>query len=81
VLSDIEIANAATLRPIRDVAQETLGIEERHLVPYGHYKAKVDLSYLASLADRPLGRLCSAWRPTRTIRAGALTCEPPSSTV
>ena len=57
MLSDIEIANAATLRPIRDVAAETLGIEERHLVPYGHYKAKVDLSYLTSLADRPLGRL------------------------
>jgi formate--tetrahydrofolate ligase len=57
VLSDIEIAHAATLRPIRDVASETLGIEEEHLVPYGHYKAKVDLTYLASLADRPLGRL------------------------
>ena len=57
MLSDIEIANAAPLRPIKDVAAETLGIEERHLVPYGHYKAKVDLTYLASLADRPLGRL------------------------
>jgi formate--tetrahydrofolate ligase len=57
VLSDIEIANAATLRPIREVAAETLGIEERHLVPYGHHKAKVDLGYLASLADRPLGQL------------------------
>ena len=43
MLSDIEIANAAVLRPIRDVAAETLGIEERHLVPYGHHKAKVDL--------------------------------------
>jgi formate--tetrahydrofolate ligase len=57
MLSDIEIANAATLRPIKEVAAETLGIAERHLVPYGHYKAKVDPSYLASLADRPLGRL------------------------
>ena len=57
MLSDIEIANAAVLRPIRDVAAETLGIPEEHLVPYGHYKAKVDLTYLASLADRPLGRL------------------------
>ncbi len=57
MLSDIEIANAATLRPIKDVAAETLGIEEQYLVPYGHYKAKVDLTYLASLADRPLGRL------------------------
>ena len=26
-------------------------------MPYGHYKAKVDLAYLASLTDRPLGRL------------------------
>ena len=57
MLSDIEIANAATLRPIRDIAFETLGIEEQHLVPYGHYKAKVDLNYLSTLADRPLGKL------------------------
>ena len=57
MLSDIEIANAATLRPIKEVAAETLGITEQHLVPYGHYKAKVDLTYLASLTDRPLGRL------------------------
>jgi formate--tetrahydrofolate ligase len=57
VLSDIEIANAAVLRPIKDVAAETLGIPEENLVPYGHHKAKVDLGYLASLEDRPLGRL------------------------
>jgi formate--tetrahydrofolate ligase len=57
LLSDIEIANAATLRPIREVAAETLGIDEQHLVPYGHHKAKVDIGYLASLEDRPLGRL------------------------
>ncbi|MET0997409.1 MAG: formate--tetrahydrofolate ligase, partial [Marmoricola sp.] len=66
MLSDIEIANAATLRPIREVAEQTLGIAEEHLVPYGHYKAKVDLTYLASLADRPLGRLVlvTAMSPT-----------------
>lgn len=57
MLSDIEIANAATLRPIREVAEQTLGIPEESLVPYGHHKAKVDLRYLASLADRPTGRL------------------------
>ena len=57
MLSDIEIANAAVLRPIKDVAAETLGIPEENLVPYGHHKAKVDLGYLASLEDRPLGRL------------------------
>ena len=55
--SDIEIANAAVLRPIREIADETLGIAEEHLVPYGHYKAKVDIGYLTSLADRPLGKL------------------------
>ena len=57
MLSDIEIANAAVMRPIKQVAADTLGIPEQHLVPYGHYKAKVDPGYLASLADRPLGRL------------------------
>jgi formate--tetrahydrofolate ligase len=57
VLSDIEIATGATLRPITEIASETLGIGAEHLVPYGHFKAKVDLGYLASLADRPLGRL------------------------
>ncbi|CAI9418740.1 formate--tetrahydrofolate ligase [Nocardioides sp. T2.26MG-1] len=57
MLSDIEIANAATLRPITEVAVESLGIDAEHLVPYGHDKAKVDPVYLTSLADRPLGKL------------------------
>jgi formate--tetrahydrofolate ligase len=57
VLSDIEIANAATLQPITQVAEEALGIAPEHLVPFGHDKAKVSLSYLATLADRPLGKL------------------------
>ncbi len=57
MLSDIEIATAAELRPIRDVAAETLGIAEEHLVPYGHHKAKVAVDWLSSLTDRPLGRL------------------------
>jgi formate--tetrahydrofolate ligase len=55
--SDIEIATAARLRPITDIARETLDIDPEHLVPYGHHKAKVDLRYLSSLADRPPGRL------------------------
>jgi len=57
MLSDIEIANAAELRPILQVAEEELGIEAEHLVPYGHDKAKVDLGYVHSLEDRPLGKL------------------------
>jgi formate--tetrahydrofolate ligase len=57
MLSDIEIANAAELHPITRVAQDELGIDPVHLVPYGHHKAKVDLGYLQSLDDRPLGKL------------------------
>jgi formate--tetrahydrofolate ligase len=57
VLSDIEIANAAALNRITDVARDELGIAEEHLVPYGHHKAKVDLRYLATLENRPTGRL------------------------
>lgn len=66
MLSDIEIANAAELKPISQVAQEELGIDPVHLVPYGHHKAKVDLGYLQSLESRPLGRLIlmTAMSPT-----------------
>ena len=57
MLSDIEIANAAELQPILEVARDELGIDAAHLVPYGHYKAKVDLGYLQSLEDRTPGKL------------------------
>ena len=53
--SDLEIAQAATLRPIVDVAREA-GIDEGDLELYGPYKAKVSLAVLAKLADRPQGR-------------------------
>ncbi len=54
---DIEIAEAAELTPIADLARERLGIGPEHLVPYGHTKAKVALEYVRSLADRPDGKL------------------------
>ncbi|MET0869336.1 MAG: formate--tetrahydrofolate ligase, partial [Methyloceanibacter sp.] len=55
--SDIEISQAAEMRPILEVAAETLGIPAESLLPYGHYKAKVSLDYIASLGRRPDGRL------------------------
>lgn len=55
--SDIEIAQQATLQRITKVAQEKLGIHEDHLDPYGHYKAKISLKYLDTLASRPDGKL------------------------
>ena len=58
MLSDGDIANAARLQPIEQVAREKLGIDDPSvLVPYGHDKAKLDLGYVASLAKRPSGRL------------------------
>jgi formate--tetrahydrofolate ligase len=55
--SDIEISQAAKMRPILDVAKDKLGIPAEDLLPYGHYKAKVALDYIASLKDRPDGKL------------------------
>jgi formate--tetrahydrofolate ligase len=55
--SDIEIAQSARLERITDLARRKLGIADEHLVPYGHYKAKVALPYLDTLAARPDGRL------------------------
>ncbi len=53
--SDLDIAQAATLRPIIDVAAE-VGIALEDLELYGPYKAKVSLDVLKKLADRPQGR-------------------------
>ncbi len=55
-LSDIEIAQAATLKPILQLGQDRLGIPAQALEPYGHYKAKIDLSWLDQLQG-PKGKL------------------------
>ena len=57
MLTDIEIAQRAKLRRIAQLAQEKLGIPDDALEPYGHYKAKVSLDYLDSLAPRKDGKL------------------------
>ncbi len=54
--SDIEIAREATPKPISQIAQD-LGIPEDSFYPYAHTKGKIDLNYIASLADRPDGNL------------------------
>jgi formate--tetrahydrofolate ligase len=55
--TDIEIAQAAKMRPILGLAQEKLGIAADNLEPYGHYKAKVSMDYIKSLQNRPNGKL------------------------
>jgi formate--tetrahydrofolate ligase len=55
--SNIEIAQRANMRPIVALARERLGIPEESLEPYGRYKAKLSLDYVAQLAERPAGKL------------------------
>ena len=55
--SDIEISQAAKMRPIVEIAAEKLDIPPEFVLPYGHYKAKISLDYIASLAGRPDGKL------------------------
>ena len=52
VPSDIEIAQAATLKPITEIAA-SVGLSEDDLELYGKYKAKVHLDVREKLADRP----------------------------
>ena len=47
-MSDIEIAQKATMKPVLEIGA-SLGIGAEHLEPYGHYKAKISLKYLDSL--------------------------------
>ena len=54
---DIEIARAAKMLPILQLAAERLGIAADAVIPYGHYKAKLGLDFIATLAERPRGKL------------------------
>ena len=65
MLPDIEIARAARLRPIEQVA-EAIGVGEDHLERYGRYKAKVSLDFFHDRQQAAPGRLIlvSAINPT-----------------
>ena len=55
--SDIEIARAAEIMPVAELAQKRLGIAPADLDPVGHYKAKMSTRLLDSLGGRPDGKL------------------------
>ena len=55
-LSDIEIARAAKIKPIREIAAK-LRIPDEDLEQYGHYKAKISLDYFHTLDNAPVGKL------------------------
>ena len=63
--SDIDIAQAAILKPIQEVGDK-LGVPTTSLEPYGHTKAKIDFDFVDSLSDRPDGKLIlvTAMTPT-----------------
>lgn len=54
--SDVEIAQAAIIRPIIEIAKE-LEIPEEELELYGRYKTKISLSAWERIKDRPDGKL------------------------
>lgn len=56
MLSDIEIAQAAEILPIKEVAQK-LGISEDELEFYGKYKAKMSEELIARTKSNPDGKL------------------------
>ena len=55
-MSDIEIAQKATMKPILEIGA-SLGIGAEHLEPYGHYKAKISLKYLDALPKKSDSKL------------------------
>jgi formyltetrahydrofolate synthetase len=63
--TSLEIAQGATLRPILDVAAD-VGLLPEEIEPYGRFKAKVDLSVIERLADRPDGKLVNVTAITPT---------------
>jgi len=56
-MSDIEIARAARLKPVMEIAREQFGIPAESMDPYGHYKAKLSLEHIESLATQEDGKL------------------------
>lgn len=56
MLTDIEIAQSAKLKPISEIAK-SVGIDEDYLIPYGKYKAKIDLEFMKKVENKKDGKL------------------------
>ena len=66
VPSDIDIAQAADLRPIREIAAK-IGLTEDDMDLHGKFKAKVHLDVLKKVADRPQGKYIDVTAITPSI--------------
>ena len=56
MLSDIEIAQKAEMKPIVEIG-EKVGIAPENLENYGPYKAKVSLKFTNEVLSKPQGKL------------------------
>ncbi|MEA4889270.1 MAG: formate--tetrahydrofolate ligase [Clostridiaceae bacterium] len=84
MLSDIEIANQATMKPIREIAGQ-LGLAEQDWEPYGHYKAKLNDPLIQRLAGQADGKLvlvtainptpAGEGKTTTTVGLGQALCK------
>ncbi|WP_436854128.1 formate--tetrahydrofolate ligase [Staphylococcus caeli] len=62
-LSDLDIANQSTLKPIGEIAEKA-GIPADALEPYGHYKAKIDINQVQQKNGKGKVVLVTAMSPT-----------------
>ena len=53
--SDLEIAQEAKMKPIKEIAEQ-IGLSEDDIEYYGKYKAKINLEVLDKLKDKPDGK-------------------------
>lgn len=56
MLSDIEIAQQAEMKPISEIAK-AIGIDNSEIEPYGHYKAKLSDDLIERVKDNKDGKL------------------------
>ncbi|MEC9413311.1 MAG: formate--tetrahydrofolate ligase, partial [Pseudomonadota bacterium] len=56
-MSDIEIAQQASMQEVTSLAEEKLGLASHHIDPYGRFKAKVSLEVMDDMASKADGKL------------------------
>ena len=56
MLTDVQIAQSAEMKPIKEIAEQ-LGLGEEDLELYGKYKAKISLETISKVKDNPDGKL------------------------
>lgn len=73
MLSDIEIAQQARLKPIAEIAK-SIGLSDDEIIPYGRFKAKIDRSAYERLQNKPDGKLLYVTAITPTPAGEGKTC-------